>query len=129
MEAKTKTFWFIIVAFLLGAVGGGFVGSSYFGKGSSDKKPNRSEIRKHFAEKLRLTPEQSVIVDSLVEIHRSKINDISKQYSDIFKTQRDTLRQEIRKLLNEEQNARYDDFIKEIEQREQKDHNKRQDPK
>ncbi|MCI0708409.1 MAG: hypothetical protein L0Y80_13100 [Ignavibacteriae bacterium] len=125
MSARTKTFLFIIVAFLLGGVGGGFVGKDYFNRGRSHKKPERSEIRKHFAEKLQLDQRQQATVDSIVEVHRSKIDTISQQYSQRFKLQRDTLRQEIRKLLTPEQNTRYDEFIKEIDERDQK---KRQNP-
>ena len=127
MEAKTKTFWFIIIAFLLGGVGGGFVGNTYFGKRSGNgKKPNRTEIRKHFTEKLQLTPEQSALADSIIEFHRSKINGISQQYSGIFKMERDSMRLEIRKLLTPEQNMLYDQFIKEIDER---DKSKRQSQK
>ena len=127
MEAKTKTFWFIIVAFLLGGVGGWFVGSTYFGKrNGSHIRPGRTEIRKEFATRLMLNPQQEASVDSIVEIHRSKINAVSKQYSELFKTQRDSLRLEIRKLLTPEQNTLYDGFIKEIDEREK---SKRQAPK
>ncbi|HEY4613230.1 MAG TPA: hypothetical protein VII11_09625 [Bacteroidota bacterium] len=126
MEPKTKTFWFIILAFLVGGIGGGFVGSSYFGKKNQNRnRPSRAEIRKEFSTRLMLDEKQQTFVDSMVEFHRSKINAVSQQYSELFKSQRDTLRTEIRKVLTPEQNARYDEFIKEIDERELK---RRQEP-
>ncbi|HXG39013.1 MAG TPA: hypothetical protein VNL36_09625 [Bacteroidota bacterium] len=121
MQAKTKTFWLIIVVFLLGGIAGGFVGSTYFGKKNTFRsRPSREEIQKEFAMKLKLTPEQSATIDSVFEANRAKLNAISKQYSQMFKAHRDSLRVEIRKQLTPEQNKLYDEYIKEIEERERR---------
>jgi hypothetical protein len=121
MQAKTKTFWLIMVAFLLGGIAGGFVGRTYFGKKNAFRdRPSREEIQKEFAAKLRLTPEQSATIDSVFEANRVKMNTIAKQYSQMFRAYRDSLRAEIRKQLTPEQNKLYDDYIKEIEEREKR---------
>jgi flagellar basal body-associated protein FliL len=121
MQAKTKTLWLIMVVFLLGGIAGGFVGSTYFGKKNAfHSRPSREEIQKEFATKLKLTPEQSATIDSVFEANRAKMNIISKQYSQLFKAHRDSLRAEIRKQLTPEQNKLYDDFIKEIDEREKR---------
>ncbi len=110
---------FIILAFLLGAVGGTFVGKSYFGKRDSFRHhPAREEVRKEFIKKLKLTPEQSVAVDSILEATRPKFSAIREQHTQLFQAQRDSLRKEIRTLLSQEQNLLYDRYIKEMEERE-----------
>ena len=123
MEAKTKTFWFIIIAFLLGGVAGGFVGSTYFAKRSNGRpRAGREELQKEFATKLKLTTLQSTSVDSIIESHRTKFNAVSTQFTAAFRANRDTLRLEIRKLLTQSQNGLYDAYIKEMDEREKKWH-------
>jgi hypothetical protein len=121
MEPKKKTMLFVIVAFVLGGIGGGFVGSVYkHDRDSYRQRPSRAEIQKEFAAKLKLSPDQSAAVDSILESHRKKFEAIQGDYSSVFKAQRDSMRQEIRKLLSPEQNERYTHYVKEMEEREQK---------
>lgn len=120
MELKTKTFLFVIVSFLLGGVAGGFIGRTYFAGPENGRRPSKAEFQKQFAKDLKLTPEQEVKVDSILEFNRNKIGVIQKQYADIYKLHRDTLRLEIRKLLTPEQNKLYDERIREHEEREAK---------
>jgi transketolase len=121
MGAKTKTFWFIIIAFLLGGVAGGFVGTTYVGKKNTyHTRPSREEIQREFSSRLKLTPQQSETIDSIFEASRTKMNELSKQYSQVFRARRDTLRAEIRKRLSPEQNRLYDEYIKEMDEREKR---------
>ncbi|MBI3586277.1 MAG: hypothetical protein HY088_04015 [Ignavibacteriales bacterium] len=120
MELKTKTFLFIILSFLLGAVAGGFIGRTYFAGPETGSRPSRAEFRKQFAKDLKLTPGQEVQVDSILEFNRDKISVIQKQFVDIYKLHKDTLRLEIRKLLTPEQNKLYDERIRKQEEREAK---------
>ncbi|HAL56209.1 MAG TPA: hypothetical protein DCP63_06995 [Bacteroidetes bacterium] len=117
MELKTKTFLFIISSFLLGGVAGGFVGKTYFGDGSGPRRPGRAEYQKQFADRLKLSSVQAAQVDSMFESNRARFSDVQKQYSEAIRLRRDTLRLEIRKLLSPEQNKLYDDYIKELEER------------
>ncbi len=123
MEAKTKTFWFIIIAFLLGGVAGGFIGSTYFAKRNNGRpRASREQVQKEFATKLKLSPSQSSSVDSLIESHRTKFNAVSTEFTAAFRANRDTLRLGIRKLLSQSQNTLYDAYIKEMDERERKWH-------
>jgi hypothetical protein len=123
MEAKTKTFWFIIIGFLLGGVGGGFIGSTYFAKRNNGRsRASREEVQKEFATKLKLTVQQTSSVDSTIESHRKNFNAVSSEFTSRFRANRDTLRLEIRKLLTPEQNTLYDAYIKEMDEREKKWH-------
>lgn len=121
MNAKSKTILFILVSFLLGLIAGGFIGMRYFdGSQRIHRPPNQGEVMKEFSQKLELSERQIRIVDSLLELQRTKIGEFRKQYSEMFKSQRDTLRMEIRKHLSEDQNRRYDAYIQEVEEREAK---------
>jgi hypothetical protein len=118
MQLKTKTFGFIIIGFLLGGVAGVFIGRTYFAGQTGGHRPGRSEIQKQFATRLRLDSLQSAQVDSLMETFRQKFGDVQKHYWEAVRLKRDTLRLEIRQLLTAEQIGLYDDYIKEINERE-----------
>jgi uncharacterized protein YneF (UPF0154 family) len=120
MELKTKTFVFILVSFLLGGIAGGFIGRTYFASQPNAHRPSRAEVQKQFAERLKLSPAQATQVDSVFESFRQKFGEVQKGYSQAFQSKRDTLRLTIRKLLTEEQNKLYDDYIKEMDEREAK---------
>ena len=113
MNPKTKTLLFILAAFLLGASTGGVVVRSYWPAGPHHP-PSPRDVVKMFNERLRLTPEQSAAVDTLLEHHRLRIE---AQRTSMLSS-RDTLRQEIRRLLTPEQNRLFDEFIQETDARE-----------
>jgi hypothetical protein len=120
MELKTKTFVFILVSFLLGGVAGAFIGRTYFAVQPSPHRPSRAEVQKQFAERLKLSPSQTTAVDSIFESFRQKFTEVQKEYSQAFHSKRDTLGLAIRKLLTEDQNRLYDDYIREMVEREAK---------
>jgi hypothetical protein len=120
MELKTKTFVFILVSFLLGGVAGGFIGRTYFAGQPSSHRPSRAEVQKQFAERLKLSPSQATAVDSIFEAFRQKFTEVQKEYSQAFHSKRDTLRLTIRKVLTGNQNRLFDDYIREMDEREAK---------
>ena len=117
MQAKSRTLVFLVVSFLLGGVAGVFADRTWLNS-PAPKRPSRGEVSKEFAEKLMLRPEQTVAVDSILEARKERFVAVRKGYSETIKLQRDTLRREIRKLLSPDQNNLYDQYIKEIEERE-----------
>lgn len=120
MELKTKTFIFILVSFVLGGVAGVFIGKTYFSGQSGGHRPARAEFQKQFAERLKLDAAQSAKVDSILEAFRQKFSRVQGQYWESFRAKRDTLRMSIRALLTAEQNKLFDDYTKEMDQRESK---------
>ena len=119
MELKTKTFAFIVLSFLLGGVAGGFIGKTYFaGSQSNRRPPSRVEMQKQFTDRLKLTPDQSTKVDSILESFRENFSQVQSQYWQSFHVKRDTLRMSIRVLLTSEQNKLFDNYIKEMDERE-----------
>lgn len=110
MEPKTKTILLILVSFALGAVAG-VVTQKYHLDSRGQRRPDFAEVRKQFAQRIRLDSVQMAQVDSLMDHHRKKMDDIRK----LFSAERDTLRAEIRKFLTPDQNTRFEDFIKEAD--------------
>ncbi len=117
MQAKSRTFILLVVSFLLGGVAGVFADRTWLGS-SGPKRTSRGDVSKEFAEKLKLQPHQTAAVDSILEAQKGKFVAVRKGYSETVKLHRDTLRREIRKLLNAEQNSLYDQYIKEMDERE-----------
>jgi len=117
MGAKSRTLVFIVVSFLLGAVGGGFFYSNFYGQRRSGR-PSHQDIVKEFTQRLKLEGNQPAMVDSILESGRRRFGEIRKEYNEALRAQRDSLRKEIRKILSKEQNLLYDQYIKEMEERE-----------
>ena len=118
MELKTKTFVFIVLSFLLGGIAGGFIGKTYFAGPSGSRRPNRVEMQKQVADRLKLTPVQSARVDSILESFRENFSQVQSHYWHSYHLKRDTLRMSIRALLTEEQNKLFDGYVKEMDERE-----------
>lgn len=121
MEPKSRTTLFLIASFLLGSVAGGFVGSRFLNARSGGfQRHSRGDVMKEFTEKLKLQGNQSAVVDSILESHRAGIDSLRKRFSEQFKTQRDSLRRAIRIVLTPEQKSLYEEYIKEMNDREAK---------
>ena len=120
MGLKTKTFTFVLLSFLLGGVAGGYIGKTYFTAPGGGHRPTRAAMQKQFAERLHLDAPQSAKVDSILEAYRQTFSQVQKGYWQSFHLKRDTLRLSIRALLTPEQNKLFDDYIKEMDEREAK---------
>jgi hypothetical protein len=120
MGLKSKTFAFVFISFLLGAVAGGYIGRAYFSTQSAGHRPARAAIQKQFADRLHLNASQSAKVDSILEAFRQNFGQVQTGYWQTFHSKRDTLRLSIRALLAPEQNKLFDDYIKEMDSREAK---------
>ncbi len=112
MSPKTKTVILILLCFALGVVVG-FVAERYYLNSRMPHRPDFAQVRKDFAQRLQLDTLQLSQVDSLMDSHRKKVDDIRK----LFSSERDILRSDIRKLLNPGQNRVYDEYIKELDAR------------
>ncbi len=108
---------FILLSFVLGAVGGGFFGASYFTP-KKNARPSRADVMKEFSQRLKLEANQAAQVDSILEASRKRFGEVRKEYNEVFRHQRDSLRKTIRLILSEEQNLLYDQYIKEMDERE-----------
>ena len=119
METRRRMIIYIVASFILGAVGGAFVGSRFFAPSHdwTARRDGPSPV-KEFSTRLKLDERQTQLVDSLLESQRAAFDTIRKSYGMAFRMQRETIRTHIQSLLNDEQRKLYDDYIKEMEQRE-----------
>ena len=118
METRRKMIIYIVAAFLLGAVGGGFVGNRFAPSREWTPRRDGPSPVKEFATRLKLDEQQTQVVDSILENHRAAFDTIRKSYGIAFRMQRETIRTQIQRLLNDEQRLLYDEYLKEMEQRE-----------
>ena len=122
MGLKTKTFVFVLLSFLLGGVAGGYIGKTYFAGQTGGHRSTRAATQKQFAERLHLNAMQAAKVDTILESFRQSFSQVQNGYWQTFHLKRDSLRLSIRALLAPEQNKLFDDYIKEMDQREAKRH-------
>jgi aminopeptidase N len=118
MELRRKMILYIIVAFLLGGVGGGFVGSRLSSPPERVHRRDGGSLMKEFATRLKLDERQTQMVDSILESQRSTVDTIRKAYWRAYRDRRDTIRSEIQKILDDEQQKLYDEYVKEMQHRE-----------
>ncbi|MBI5463610.1 MAG: hypothetical protein HY966_01495 [Ignavibacteriales bacterium] len=117
MEAKTKTILIVVFSFVLGAAAGGYSVNRWLHH--SEVPPQvRQSWSKMFTERMHLDSVQAAKVDSIVTYFRTHID----WYRRSMMQTRDTTRTEIRKILSAEQNKLFDDYIKEMNERESKRH-------
>ena len=119
MEAKSKTMLFILLSFVVGIGGGTYFGASYFSE-RRPARPSRADIMREFSDRLKLQGDQSARIDSILESNRKRFGELRKEYNDVFRQQRDSLRKAIRTALSPDQNILYDEYIKEMDEREAK---------
>ncbi len=110
MSAKSKSVLLILVCFVLG-IFVGYVGERYYASARPPRHPDFAQARKEFSQRLHLDSLQLTRVDSLMDSHRKRMDDIRK----LFGLERDTLRAGIRKLLRQDQDSIYEDFVRSLD--------------
>ncbi len=111
---KFGAFVIIAVTFLLGTVAG--YSLSTIMSDAEVRKEQESpygNVSEYIKERLNLNEEQVVIYDELVEERHDKISSLHSQYRKQFRTQIDSLRDEIRSILTQEQLVEYEEFLDE----------------
>jgi hypothetical protein len=113
MKPKTKTILFIVFSFILGILCGWFVQERVFFKAAHTPPLG---FQKMLTERLHLDEHQIAQVDSILEAR--------KRQMDIHRIQmlamRDTIRLEIRRVLNVDQIKLFDEILQEKDARETK---------
>ncbi len=122
MTSTKKALLTIIVSFLLGAVVG------YFGFRLIPVSPTQKVARSGFQrlktdlrERLSLTDVQQLRLDSLLQKRKTPFNAFRDQMSIQYRNMREETRDSIRQILTEEQKARFEVFVKELDQQREKE--------
>jgi Tfp pilus assembly protein PilN len=116
MKPKTKTLLFILLSFLLGIICGWFLEDRMFNRMQFHKERNHGGFLKVLNERLHLDERQMAQVDSILESRKQKMEIYRKNAL----AMRDTTRVEIRKILDFEQTKLFDDFNRELDNKEAK---------
>ena len=116
MKAKTKTILFILFSFLLGILAG------WIGNDRLKSRPMHTprDFQNMLSEKLHFTARQNGLVDSILESHRIEMDAHRK----LLFAMRDSIRMEIRKILESDQQQTFDALIQDMNNRESKNHDK-----
>jgi hypothetical protein len=114
MKPKTKTILFILLSFLLGILCGWFFQDRF----SFTPSHTPPDFQKMLTERLHLDGHQVALLDSMLEA-RKKQMEIRWNY---MLAMRDTLRMDIRKILNSDQIKTFDGILQEKDAREAKIH-------
>lgn len=105
----------LALMFLLGALlVGGALGFTADRVLTSDRCAKSGDNRRSFAwltEELHLTSEQSAAVDSIVERRHREMRAVISTVRPQMVAVRDTARQQIRRVLNDAQRARFDELL------------------
>ncbi len=110
MSPKSKTVLLLVLCFALGILVG-YVGERYYFGDRQPRHPDYAQARREFAQKLHLDTLQLARVDSVLDAHRKRIDDMRK----LFSVERDTLRAGIRKLLRPDQDSIYEEFVRSLD--------------
>jgi len=125
MNTRAKAFFSLILVLVVGIIIGGAVNHLYVSKFSPRKSPsslNRRPSNRHFPvqemiERLKLTPDQEKQLHSILERRREDMHKASETEQETHSAIKKRTRAEIKELLTEGQNRRFDEFMKELRSR------------
>lgn len=104
----------IAVTFLLGAVAGYSLSTIMIdAEARKEHKSPYGDVSEYVKERLNLNDEQIVKYDALVEESHGKMSELHGQYRKQFRAHIDSLQDEVRSILTQEQLAEYEKFLEE----------------
>jgi len=120
MTPKTIALILIIGSFLLGIVGGMFVQRTFFDRHRPWDSSRRERMKEHMlnylTEELKLNDAQQRQIETILEQRRIRFDKIRQSIDSLVKAEIDTVREQIRSVLADEQKQRYDEIIKKFDQ-------------
>src|SRR5208282_6440144 len=115
---ERKASLLVVVVFALGAALGG-VGTHYWearAYGTRVIVPTHTELVKQLTDQLSLTPDQQKQVSAITEEVRNHLRSIQDQQKPDLDAVRNDGRKRIRALLTSEQQPKYDEFIRHLDE-------------
>jgi Spy/CpxP family protein refolding chaperone len=113
-----RIYLYFIATILLGAILGG-AGVYYFlwynGRLQHREPPNRSV--EHLKKVLNLSDDQAQQVGKIFDEDRQKMRDLTKQLAPQYQAIHEETRARIRQILNPDQQKKFDEFVKAIDDR------------
>ena len=122
MKSKTSAALLIVLIFLLGAVAGAvgtYIVQTHVMAGGP-RSINRSgphDVAEELAQGLSLNSDQKEKLKTIIHQSRERYRALSLQVRPQYDTIRNETRQEIRQILTEEQKARFEKIVQDIDER------------
>jgi hypothetical protein len=113
MRPKTKVIIFILISFILGIFCGIFIKNYPFWKFPHQAGKGPANFTELLTEKLTLSGEQAALVDTILSRNMKYMESFKKQAL----AMRDSTREQIRKILNNDQKKLFDQFNSEMDKR------------
>ena len=112
----------LLLTFVLGGIAGALAHRLYLGRtGASTARnggrPTPHDIAGEFAQGLSLDAAQRDLLKAIISTSREKYRALSRETRPQYNAIREQTNEEIRKILREDQKARFEEIVKEIEQR------------
>jgi hypothetical protein len=121
LEAAVLVFVVFLLGLLLGGVGGHLWDERVLGQEQVNTKPTRQQVLDDLTERLQLTPEQQKQIGGAIDDTRTKWQAL---YAPLD-TPREQIRQQgranIRAVLTPDQQAKFDDFLKKLDEQRKKE--------
>lgn len=110
-------FWIIlsfIVVFIVGVLAGVLIDKQLLpakGKPRKDRRPARFPTLEIMAEELKLTPEQEEAIRGVFRNNEERLKNLNSLIHEHISTIRSQLKEEIKNVLSEEQNIKFEEMI------------------
>lgn len=122
MRSKTSATLLLVLTFLLGGIAGAvsdYLYQTRFKTASPRPagRPGPGAIVEDMAKELKLGTDQKEKLKGIVHQSRERYRALSVQFRPQYDVLRDETNREIRKILTDEQKARFDMMVKDIEER------------
>jgi hypothetical protein len=115
-KTKSGAFVIILITFLLGMIAGYAFASILSDAEAKKERPSPyGNVSEYIKDRLNLSAEQASLYDELVKDRREKMSVYHKQYRASFREQADSLRNEIRTILDADQLQKYEEFLEEFD--------------
>ncbi len=122
MKTKTSATLILVLTFLLGGIAGALAYHLYRGQSSEAARrvaarPGGRDVVQDMSKDLNLDPAQQEQLKRIMERSRGRYRALSEQVRPQFDVIRNETRQEIRQILRDDQKIRFEQRLKEVDQR------------
>jgi hypothetical protein len=120
MEPARKWMWVSLLLMLIVGIGMGVAMDRLVlerGARGGDRRERGSGLAERLNRELQLTPEQQAKVEAALAANRERARGFWRDSQTAYETLRNEFRQDIRALLNPEQQARFDEMVRQDDDR------------
>jgi uncharacterized membrane protein len=120
MKSKTSAALLLFLTFVLGGIAGAVSYSLLRSQVAAEGRRSRDPVNQ-MAQALDLDGKQKEMLKQIMEQSRDRYHALSQQMRPQYDAIRDETRHQIRQILREDQKARFEDFLKNLDTQRQRD--------